>query len=123
MAEATGFRPVVVESLRLRCGSERRGAFAQVFGSRRRGRLELFLPLLIPHPHRARGALVSKVDDAVKGLATQFARYLKRLWDRFDTIADCAPERGAENDVAKSRTNGVIDNLRCLGWDARSDDS
>jgi hypothetical protein len=83
----------------------------------------LLLPLLIPHPHRARRSLVSKVDGAAKGLAAQFARHLKRLRDCFNTVADCAGQRGAENDVAQRGADGVINDLRRLGWNARGDDS
>src|SRR5260370_16231295 len=62
LIESAGFGPVVVESLCLRCRPEWRRAFAQIFGGGWRGRLELLLPLLIPHPHPARRTLVSKVD-------------------------------------------------------------
>src|SRR6266851_2125727 len=116
------FWPVIVESLRLRPRPQGCGAFAQVFRGGWRGRFQLFLPLLIPHPHPASRSLVSKVDDAVERLAAQFARHLKRLRDRFDAVADCARQRGAENDVAQRGADRVIDDLRRLCRNTRGDD-
>src|SRR6266851_4196309 len=116
------FWPVIVESLCLRSRPQGCGAFAQVFRSGWRGRFQLFLPLLIPHPHPAGRSLVSKVDDAVERLAAQFARHPKRLRDRFDAVADCARQCGAENDVTQGGADRVIDDLCRLGRNTRGDD-